>query len=247
MTKRAVFVSGAAGGLGRAICALLHSRGWYVIGLDRNPADDVVDRFVEVDLGDRAALRAAVADVITAVDLPIGGLINNAAVQVCKPLTEITDDEWDATLGVNLTATHVLTASLAPRLIEARGSIVNVSSVHANASTLEMSAYATSKAGLVAYTRVAAQELGPQVRVNALLPGPVDTPMLTEGLSRRPQDGDRTQALDRLAASLPIGRIASAAEIAGAIEFLLDGAGSSFMTGASLVADGGMLARLPGE
>ena len=145
-------------------------------------------------------------------------------------------------LAVNLRAPFLCIRSLSRQLIATRGSIVNVSSVHATATSVSMAAHAASKGGLAAFTRAAALELAAHgVRVNAVAPGAVETPALRESLDRRP--GVERAVLERT----PLGRFGQPDEIAEAVAFLLDGRRSGFMTGQCIVIDGGATARLSSE
>lgn len=190
-----------------------------------------------MDLADAAAIAAALGD------LPrVDGLVNNAAHQLSKPLLETSAEEWDAMFDINLRAPFLCIRSVASQLIASRGAVVNVSSVHANATSLSRSAYASSKGGLSAFTRGAALELAPHgVRVNAVAPGAVDTEALRDGLEASPH-GEQS-LLERT----PLRRIGRPEEIAQAVAFLLDAERSGFMTGQSVVVDGGALARLSTE
>ena len=127
--------------------------------------------------------------------------------------------------------------------------IVNVSSVHAIQTSTNISAYAASKGGILALTRAMAIEFAPNnIRVNAVLPGAVDTPMLRSGLDRGQHSGSSmTDRLDNLARKTVNGRIGQPFEIAQAVYFLAGGETSSFMTGQALVVDGGATARLSTE
>jgi glucose 1-dehydrogenase len=129
------------------------------------------------------------------------------------------------------------------------GAIVNVSSVHAVQTSVNISAYAASKGGLLALTRAMAIEFAPDnIRVNAILPGAVDTPMLRAGMSRGHVSGGTVyDRLENLARKTVNGRIGQPAEIAHAIYFLADSTQSSFMTGQALIVDGGATARLSTE
>jgi NAD(P)-dependent dehydrogenase (short-subunit alcohol dehydrogenase family) len=144
-----------------------------------------------------------------------------------------------------------LSAKLAHPLLKARGggAIVNVSSVHAVATSKDIAAYAASKGGMLALTRAMAIEFAPvNVRVNAILPGAVDTPMLRAGLNRdHAGRGSLEERLENLARNTVSGKIGTPAEIAQAIFFLADGELSSFMTGQALIVDGGATARLSTE
>ncbi|MDO8755759.1 MAG: SDR family oxidoreductase, partial [Anaerolineales bacterium] len=129
------------------------------------------------------------------------------------------------------------------------GAVVNVSSVHAVQTSANIAAYAASKGGLLALTRAMAIEFAPDhIRVNAILPGAVDTPMLRAGLGRgHLGQGDMQERLDNLARRTVIGRVGRPEEIAHAIYFLADHEQSSFMTGQSMIVDGGATARLSTE
>ncbi|HEY3310218.1 MAG TPA: SDR family oxidoreductase, partial [Anaerolineales bacterium] len=125
----------------------------------------------------------------------------------------------------------------------------NTSSVHAVATSVNISAYAASKGGLLALTRAMAIEFAPDnIRVNAILPGAVDTPMLRAGMNRGHLSGDDIHVrLENLARKTVNGRIGQPEEIAHAIYFLADNTQSSFMTGQAMIVDGGATARLSTE
>lgn len=180
----------------------------------------------------------------------LDALVNNAALQICKPLVETTVEEWDAVMNSNLRSAF-LGAKLAFPLLKAAGesAIVIVSSVHAVQTSANIAAYAASKGGLLALTRAMAIEFAPDnIRVNAILPGAVDTPMLRAGLSRgHVTGGTITDRLENLARKTVNGRVGQPGEIANAIYFLADNTQSSFVTGQALIIDGGATARLSTE
>lgn len=241
-------ITGARGGVGAATCQLLSSKGLDVLGVDRRPppAEAPSWEYVHADIANGPALERELRGRLGG--RPVIALVNNAAVQDCASLEDLDDEAWTASLETNVGAAHQLTRMLAPSLRATRGAIVNVASVHALATTRGMAAYATSKAGLVAYTRVAALELAPEVRVNSVLPGAVSTRMLEDGLSRfATSEDERRQAVARLVERTPLARVGRPEEIAQVISFLLDGEVSSFITGASIIADGGVSARLSSE
>jgi NAD(P)-dependent dehydrogenase (short-subunit alcohol dehydrogenase family) len=157
--------------------------------------------------------------------------------------------EWDEIMAVNVRSAFLLAQATHPLLKRTSGSIVNVSSVHAVATSANIAAYATSKGALLALTRALAIEFAPDnVRVNAILPGAVDTGMLRSGLQRGHLSGDHVdELLTDLGKKTVMGRVGDPKEIAAAILFLADGDYSSFMTGQSLIVDGGATARLSTE
>lgn len=247
-----VLITGAGGGIGRAAVRHFVANGWRVIGVDRNDfgADFPQDgRFIKADISQPESTEH-IFEQARAFHPTLDALVNNAAVQVAKPLVETTVEEWDAVMASNLRSAFLF-VKLAHPLIKAAGggAIVNVSSVHAIQTSINISAYAASKGGLLALTRAMAIEFAPDdIRVNAILPGAVDTPMLRAGLGRgHAGHGDMQERLDNLARKTVSGKVGKPEEIASAIYFLADNEQSSFMTGQALVVDGGATARLSTE
>ncbi len=248
---RTVLITGAAGGIGHATVNLFAEKGWRVIGVDRaefEGAFPAAGLFVRSDIARPEDLHA-IFEKVHAFTESLQALVNNAAVQIAKPLVETTVEEWDAVMASNLRS-GFLSAKLAYPLLKAMGgAIVNVSSVHAIQTSANIAAYAASKGGLLALTRAMAIEFAPDnIRVNAILPGAVDTPMLRAGLGRgHVGHGDMQERLDNLARRTVSGKVGQPEEIAQAIYFLADSGQSSFMTGQALVVDGGATARLSTE
>jgi len=250
--KRVVMITGAAGGVGRATVETFAEKGWRVIGVDRAefgegfPADGL---FIQADISEPRNFETIFEQAMRFTKR-LDALVNNAALQIVKPLLETSVEEWDKVLASNLRAAF-LGAQLAYPLLKdgGGGAIVNVSSVHAVATSANIGAYAASKGGLLALTRTMAIEFaGDNVRVNAILPGAVDTPMLRAGLSRdHAGNGSMTERLENLARKTVSGKIGRPEEIAHAIYFLADNDQSSFMTGQSMVVDGGATAKLSTE
>jgi len=241
--KRIVLITGAAGGIGSATVNLFHEKNWLVIGVDRAkfsgvfPDDGV---FVQADISDPTQLENIYQNVSKFTD-SLDAVINNAAFQVVKPLLETSVEEWDAVMASNLRSVF-LGAKLSHPLLKNHGggAIVNVSSVHAVATSANVGSYAASKGGLLALTRSMAIEFAKDnIRVNAILPGAVDTPMLSAHLDQA--------RLENLALKTVIGRIGKPIELAHAIYFLADEEQSSFMTGQSILVDGGATAKLSTE
>ena len=250
--KKTVLITGAAGGVGRATVNYFYERGFRVIGVDRLPLYEGFPQdglYVQADISVPENQEKIYKEVSLFTD-KLDVLVNNAAYQVTKPLIETTVEEWDAVMGSNLRSVF-LGVKLAYPLLKARdgGSIVNVSSVHAVATSANIAAYAASKGGLLALTRAMAIEFAPvNIRVNAVLPGAVDTPMLRAGFHRgRPNEASEEEQLAALAAKTVNGRVANPSEIASVIYFMADPSQSSFITGQGLLVDGGATCRLSTE
>jgi len=248
--KPVVLITGAAGGIGRASAAAFAEEGWHVVGVDLRREDHVpgVHHFIMADVSNEEASARVFGDVADE-EGQIDALVNNAAIQICKPLIETTPEEWDTTLATNLRSVYLAVRNAHPLMRGRSAAIVNVSSVHALATSANIAAYAASKGALHALTRALAIELAPDdIRVNAVLPGAVDTNMLRSGLNRGHLSADSQDALlQELARRHVLGRVGQPEEIAQAILFLADGSRSSFMTGQALVVDGGATARLSTE
>ena len=248
--SQVVLITGVGGGIGAATAQLFHRYGWYVIGVDLNtPKNGLtsVDCFIQADVADTLGW-SQIADKVSTTVKHIDGLVNNAATQLCKPLVETTPEEWDRVMAVNLRSVYLGVRQMYPLMTFTSASVVNVSSVHAIATSTQIAAYAASKGGMLALTRALALELAPKIRVNAVLPGAVDTGMLRSGLSRgHVQGNDSDELVAELGKKHVLGRVGQTEEIAEAIYFLTDSKRSSFMTGQSLVVDGGATARLSTE
>ena len=251
MNNKTVLITGAGGGIGRACVHHFADKGWRVIGVDRSDFGEGFPsngHFVKADISQPASVEVIFQEVKN-FHPTLDVLVNNAAVQVAKPLVDTTVDEWDAVMASNLRSVFLFVKLAHPLMKAAGGAVVNVSSVHAIQTSANIAAYAASKGGLLALTRAMAIEFAPDnIRVNAILPGAVDTPMLRAGLGRgHVGQGDIQERLDNLARKTVNGKVGTPDEIAHAIYFLADNEQSSFMTGQALVVDGGATARLSTE
>ncbi len=234
-----ILITGCNGGIGAALVQLFKQRDWRVAGTDRPGTmldDCACDLFIPCDLSHPQA-PSSIASALQAAGMAVRALVNNAACQIVKPFEDITVADFQALTAVNIAAPYFLIQALLPVLHRQRGCVVNIGSIHARLSKPDFSLYALSKGALTTLTRALALELAPQVRVNAVLPAAVATPMLREGFAAQPEK------LDALAACHPLQRIAEPAEVAEAVYFLVSDA-ASFMTGAIIAVDGGIGGRL---
>lgn len=251
---KTVVVTGGAQGIGRAVCELLARRGAAVAILDRDEAAGT-DALRAVELnGGRAIFSATdVADFGSVESAVVGarkyfggvhGLVVSAGIQRYGTALSTSDEQWDEVLGVNLKGAWNAARATLPLLREAGGgAVVNVSSVQALATQPNVLAYTVSKHGLVGLTRSMAVDFAAEnIRVNAVCPGSVDTPMLRWAASL---DSDPAGVIDACNRMHPLGRIAQPEEVAEVIAFLLHES-SSFVTGAVWTVDGGLLSRLGG-
>ncbi|GAB3047324.1 glucose 1-dehydrogenase [Intrasporangium mesophilum] len=240
MSTRVVVVSGGAGGIGAAVAAGLAADGWSVVVADRRGSDaaavagglEAPAVGVELDVRDPTSWEAAVA---VAAELgPVAGLVNGAGILGAGGVLEVDLDVFDDVLAVNLKGCLLGLRALVPAMEAAGGgSVVNIGSAVAFSGTPALVAYGASKWALRGLTRTAAIELGPRgIRVNAVLPGTVATPL------------SGTAGLDRSAwfAALPGGRQGCPGDVAEAVRYLMSDA-SRHSTAAELTVDGGMSAR----
>ncbi len=233
---RVVVVTGAASGVGHATAALFRDLGDTVFGLDLHPTVPDGVAYVECNVADRAAVDAAIAT--CAQHGRIDVLANVAGMVQFGRFEQVEDAELDRVLAVNLKGPFMLAQAALPWLKESRGSIVNVSSVAGNVSQPYATAYAASKGGLTMLTKALALELSDvSVRVNAICPGTVDTPMVSQVAASFPPDLN-PRISERLLMLLP-GPAITPAEIGSAIIYLAS-AEARMITGAVLAFDGGM-------
>ncbi|MBB3607018.1 NAD(P)-dependent dehydrogenase (short-subunit alcohol dehydrogenase family) [Mycolicibacterium sp. BK556] len=239
---RAVIVTGAAGGIGAALCQRARTDGYLAIGLDQNAATEA-DVDIQVDLRDTD--RLAELGTQLAEEYELKAIVHNAAVQPMAGAGETSVTEWSDTFRVNVIAVDALVSTTRRSLAVHDGSVVVVGSVHARATTRGITAYATTKAALEGWVRAAALDLGPEIRVNAVTPGAIDTAKLREGFARWGDDvAEERRAV--LCERTALRRIGEPSDVAGAVSFLI-GDDARFVTGAVLVVDGGATARLGSE
>ena len=253
LAGKVVVVTGAGSGIGRAVATALGAAGACLglLGRREAPLQEVAAEVCAGRDGEEPRCLALPADVgdpdavLRAVDAVLrrfgrlDGVVNNAGLARFSPIDRADLSEFEAMLDANLRGpVHVIRAGL-PALREHRGAIVNVSSVGGVLAMPGRSLYGATKAALNSLTRSLARELAPDVRVNAVLPGPVDTPMYDD-LGLCPDEVARLRS--NLVAGTPMGRFAAPEEIAPWVCTLLDGEVSGWVTGALVAIDGGRTA-----
>jgi NAD(P)-dependent dehydrogenase (short-subunit alcohol dehydrogenase family) len=256
LTGRVALVVGGSAGIGEASAVALAAAGarTVVAGADAKDAERVAEAIRSAGgsaaavAGDLVETRCA-ADFVEAAVTAYGGLdivVNSAGVQRYGTVVDTDDATWDEVFAVNVGGMFRVARSAVP-ILQARGggSIVNVSSVQAVATQTGVAAYSASKAAILGLTRaMAVDHAAAGIRVNAICPGSVDTPMLRSSADLFAADGlSPDDLVDGWGRSHPLGRVARPEEIAEVVAFLA-GPASSFMTGSQVVVDGGLLAAL---
>lgn len=230
-------ITGASQGIGKAICEIFLKEGYSVIGIDLVENKSLPYDIIQFDIS-----RLCKPDPLNEqfynkiVEMTAGRLdvlVNNAAIQIMKPVNQITMDDWQITFNTNVFAPFMLIQRLLPMLRLTKGSVINIASIHALLTKAEFTLYSTSKGALLTMTRALALELAPDVRVNAVLPGATDTPMLRDGFK------NNLKGLEVLGNYQPLKRIALPQEIAEIVLFLASPK-ASFITGAGINVDGGI-------
>lgn len=243
---RIAIVTGGASGMGEATALRLAREGRKVaiIDIDESGARGVAQRIkdgggealaVKADISDKAQIASALMEIRAALG-PVTILINNAAVENFCPFLEITEDNWDRIMAVNLKGIFLLTQAVLPDMIAGNwGRVVNISAFGAQLGAAEMAHYTASKGGVIAMTRSLAVELGSRgVTVNSVSPGFIDTPM-----ARRAIEGGKFQvSAEQIVASYPIPRLGLPEEIAAACCFLASD-GAAYITAQVLGVNGG--------
>lgn len=231
---RRALVTGGGSGIGLATVRLLRERGAAVVAGDRSSQDG--PESVRLDVRDPEAMEGALDRVEERLGGPVDLLVNAAGIYRVTPMAEMSVGEWDDVLDTNLRGTAFVTRAVVGRLGGGAGSVVNVASIAAylGDAAEPAAAYEASKAGVVGLTRQLAVEYGPAVRVNAVAPGLVATPMLQ-------MTEDTPEGAAYLRDRVILHRIGRPEELAETIVFLASDA-ASYVTGATLLVDGGVTA-----
>jgi NAD(P)-dependent dehydrogenase (short-subunit alcohol dehydrogenase family) len=248
----AVIVTGAAGGIGSATVENLVNQGIFVFAVDKN-SEELSKILASID--PKGALTQAIARDVTSEKecqevceiakkkgIRVKGLVNNAAVGAFNMSVESTSfEDWQRIISINLTSLFLMAKYALPLIRSAGGgAVVNISSIHAYATSPGVAPYAAAKGGVLTLTKTMALDLAPDnIRVICIIPGATDTPMLRQHAER---EGKTLAELGFPSSENAIGRIAQPEEVADVIAFALS-KGASFITGSSLIPDGGILAK----
>jgi NAD(P)-dependent dehydrogenase (short-subunit alcohol dehydrogenase family) len=250
---KVAIITGAASGIGRATAALFAAEGARVVGADvderggRALADEVGSSGGQLLFQPADVTKSAdVAALVETAEARFGGLdvlFNNVGIAVFKTIDETSEEEWDRVTAANLTSVYLGIKHAVPAMRRrGGGSIVNTASVHGFATTPAMGAYPATKHGVIGLTKGAALDLARHnIRVNAICPGAIDTPLMRSNLRAV---GDEAAELKKIGAAHALGRVGLPVEV-GRLALFLASDDSSFITGAPFLVDGGLVARLP--
>jgi NAD(P)-dependent dehydrogenase (short-subunit alcohol dehydrogenase family) len=246
-------VTGVGAGIGAAVADIFAEFGAHVIGLECNSTalNETARRIsqkggaihaIRVDVSSEESVKQAFDEILLrfrSIDI----LVNNAGVEFYKDFTAVEISDWEHQLAVNLRSVFLCCSRTIPVMIRAkRGSIINTASVQAMATTGQTAPYAAAKAGVLGFTRDLARDLGQyNIRVNGICPGCIDTPMMARSLAR---NGDSDSAKEKMTSAIPLRRLGGPREIATTIAFLASDL-ASYISGVSLLVDGGLMAQLP--
>lgn len=222
-----IIITGASKGIGRVIAKSLRKK-YHIINIDivENKMDGV--DFYKCDLSDKGQLLKTINKIKSNIDT-LFALINNAAIFSHKILEKQTFEEWENILSVNLTAPYILSKEFAIFLKESQGHIINISSTRALMSEVGTEAYSASKGGISSLTHALSISLSPEVKVNSITPGWINTDE-----NYLPTKNDNLQH--------PSGRVGTPDDVVDVVKFLLKNKG--FITGSDFVVDGGMTKKM---
>lgn len=254
LSGRTAIVTGGSKGMGLGIARRFAEDGANVL-ICSNEADSLEAALAEIGAGDRA--RAEIADVASETDMErlaqtaiaaFGGidiLVNSAGVQVYGTVVDTALSTWDKVFDVNVKGIFLASKYAIPHMAaRGGGAVINIASVQAYASQSNVAAYTATKGAILALTRaMALDHAAAGIRVNAICPASVDTPMLRWAADLWKGEGTADEMIDLWGRAHPVGRVGTVAEIA-AVAALLAGDECRFMTGADIKVDGGALAKL---
>lgn len=246
LSGKTALVSGAGQGIGRAIAEKFNAAGARLILLDKSAENlaalastlQPTAQTALIDITDAGQIEASLAPLLEQFG-PVDILVNNAAAVTRRaPITELSLEEWQQALAVNLTGAFLLSRLVIPQMqAQGGGVILNIASQLGHVAVEGAAAYCTTKGGILQFTRtLALDHASDNIRVVALSPGAVQTPRLTDIF------GSAEKAEEILGPAHPLGRLGRAGELADAALFLVSDQ-AAFVTGTDLVVDGGYIAR----
>jgi NAD(P)-dependent dehydrogenase (short-subunit alcohol dehydrogenase family) len=248
MNDNVIVVTGGGRGIGLAAVEILLERGARVAVLDvqRGDALPADAHFISCDVSQSPLVNDAFVEVVEKFGR-VDGLFANAGIATYTPLLEMDDSEWRKTLSVNLDGAFHCCRAAARAMVQGPGanggSIVLTSSVRAEATGAMLAHYTSSKGGINSLVTALAAELAPHnIRINAILPGAIDSPMLRDA-ARLFADDDFSKLEAQMLPMIPMGRVGQPREVGELVAFLLSPA-ASYITGAHIPVDGGMLTQL---
>lgn len=242
MQKKTVLITGASSGIGLATCQRFLAASYHIGIIDKDPLPDPLKTHERegriLFVQGQAADEKAATQLVERMKKDWGSLhalVNNVGVFKKKHLTELSLQEWKDILDTNLTSYFLFAKLCAPLLKASRGSIVNIASTRALQSEADTEAYSATKGGIVALTHALAISLGPDVRVNCISPGWIDTRDAEEKKKEPLKARDHEQH--------PAGRVGEPEDIADFVHWLVDGQ-KGFVTGQNFILDGGMTRKM---
>ena len=240
LTGKTALVTGASGGIGKAIAKGLHQQGAYVVlhGTSEQKLNNLVNQlgsnssYITADLSDLEAVSSLVESASKLSDSPIDILINNAGFAIDGLLLRMKVEEWQRVLDVNLTANMILCRTAIRSMIKQKwGRIISISSIVGVTGNSGQTNYSASKAGMIGFCKSLAQEVASRgITVNVVAPGFIETPM-TEMLDEKQRE--------KLLGQVPVGRLGTPDEVASAVIYLATSE-ASYLTGSTLHVNGGM-------
>jgi NAD(P)-dependent dehydrogenase (short-subunit alcohol dehydrogenase family) len=240
--KKAVIITGSNGGIGAALKAKFSEEGYAVIGIGKSADSQCCDDYIQTDFSVLVKNSVAREDFSKALlgllaQYELKALINNSATQILAPMDQLTFEDFQETLGVNVSIPFLLSKICLGELEKANGSIVNVGSIHAKLTKKNFIAYATSKGALETMTKAMAVDIGDRVRVNLIAPAAIETDMLKAGFV-----GAQEKYIE-LEQYHPVGKIGAPGELAEFVSLLVVG-GFNFLNGAVIDYSGGIHSKL---
>jgi NAD(P)-dependent dehydrogenase (short-subunit alcohol dehydrogenase family) len=241
-----IIVTGGAKGIGKIISRQLLEKGFCVSVFDID--EEAILEFKEennnenlafflTDVSDEQNVRNSILQSTEKFGI-ISGLINNAAIQINKPVTELTLEEWNRVIGTNLTGAFCCAKYAAPIIKNSKGSIINISSTRAFQSEQNTEAYSASKGGILSLTHALAISLGPEIKVNCISPGWIDVSEI-----KKKTNANQIELSDADHLQHPAGRVGKPEDIANMVLFLLNPK-NDFITGQNFIIDGGMTKKM---